>query len=358
MPRNANPVASDPTWTEVYDADAVARPMASRLLGVLAALWTSRALAWRLFQRNLAANYRQSLLGWLWIFLTPLATAGVWVFLNASGTLPLSPLGIIGYAAFVFTGLMLWQGFLDGLTGPMNTLLANRAALTKLQFPREVFITLSLWEAGFDFLARWIVAAVFLTAAGLAQPLGLLGLALVWGPLLLILGTAIGLWLAPFGLLYKDISRSIALVSPLWMLLTPVIYALPAGTTGSLMTWINPPAAMIEVARTNAIAPPLVRDEKSPSAAATTRSLEKNASTATTPAVALTETRLTGNEPAVDAVAVDGSSGNKSTVEQAAAGTASFVPAVLWGLIGLSLFVLGALWLDVSGPIIIERLAN
>jgi lipopolysaccharide transport system permease protein len=352
----------------------------ARLWSVLAALWTSRALAWRLFQRNLAANYRQSLLGWLWIFLTPLATAGVWVFLNASGTLPLSPLGVVGYAAFVFTGLMLWQGFLDGLTGPMNTLLANRAALTKLQFPREVFITLSLWEASFDFLARWIVAAVFLAVAGLAHPFGLLALALLWGPLLLILGTGIGLWLAPFGLLYKDVSRSIALVSPLWMLLTPVIYALPAGTTGSLMTWINPPAAMIEVARVSAIAEPLAEDPTAtPATTATAQQDRAAANQATASAVPGSTTQRPAEERvavdagvvdagaadqgaadqgAVDAGAVKGSTVQESAVEQANGGTPAWVPAVMWGLIGLGLFVLGALWLDVSGPIIIERLAN
>lgn len=338
MALNAKLAESPTAWTQVYDADAAVLPVTARLVGVLGALWTSRELAWRLFQRNLAANYRQSLLGWLWIFLTPLATAGVWVFLNASGTLPLSPLGIIGYAAFVFTGLMLWQAFMDGLMGPMNTLLANRAALTKLQFPREVFITLSLWEAGFDFLARWVVAAIFLVAAGLANPWGLLGLVLVWGPLLLLLGTGIGLWLAPFGLLYKDVSRSIALVSPLWMLLTPVIYALPAGTTGSLMTWINPPAAIIEVARSNTIlSPPALEGQ-----AGTQRSVAVADGVNTPPAQSFEAQDL---ESATDGIAMPAHAG---PVWQ----------AVLWCLIGVGLFVLGALWLDVSGPIIIERLAN
>ena len=40
----------------------------------------SRALAWRMLLRDIRAMYRQSLLGYFWLFLPPLATVFVWVF--------------------------------------------------------------------------------------------------------------------------------------------------------------------------------------------------------------------------------------------------------------------------------------
>ena len=60
----------------------------SKLLGdTLRNLVGSHFLALQLAKRDISAQYRQSYLGMLWLFITPLATAGVWIFLNASGTI-------------------------------------------------------------------------------------------------------------------------------------------------------------------------------------------------------------------------------------------------------------------------------
>ncbi len=347
MTENAPHNSTLPDWDVVYDAEASDVGLGQRLWETLPALWGSRQLAWRLFQRNLIANYRQSFLGWFWIFLPPLAAASVWVFLNASGTVRISPLGPVGYAAFVFCGMLLWQGFIDGLMGPTNTLLANRSALTKLQFPREVFVTLCLLETGFDFLVRVGVATLFLLIAGFLDWVGLLLLAIVWGPLLLILGIGLGLWLAPLGLLYKDISRSIAMISPLWMLLTPVIYALPTGTTGTVVAWVNPPAAIVHVAREGAMR--------------TLESANAEPSPVVAPKSNLTEPTVANEAVSNKPLVTESSSSEISVASQVTPATPESLPwlaAVCWCSLGIVLFVLGTVWLNVSGPIIIERLAN
>lgn len=320
-----------PVWDVVYDSDTKTVGFWERIASVFGNLWHSRQLAWQLFQRNFLANYRQSVLGWLWIFLPPLAAASVWVFLNASGTVRISPLGPVGYAAFVFCGMLLWQGFIDGLTGPTNTLQANRSALTKLQFPREVFVTLCLLETGFDFLVRVAIATLFLVSAGLIDWGGIVLLIFVWGPLLLILGVGFGLWLAPFGLLYKDVSRSIAMISPLWMLLTPVIYGLPGGTSGQVIAWLNPPAAVIHVARSGALHEPEPTFAKTSSDGSIEKSQESS------------------NAERDDRSELS----NPSSLD-----SAPWPPVACWCTLGVALFVLGLVWLDLSGPIVIERLAN
>ena len=48
-------------------------------------LAASRELAWRLFMRDLSARYRQSLLGYVWAFLPPLAATIPFVFLQITG---------------------------------------------------------------------------------------------------------------------------------------------------------------------------------------------------------------------------------------------------------------------------------
>jgi hypothetical protein len=181
-------------------------------------------------------------------------------------------------------------------------------------------------------LARLVVAALFLLAAGLIDWVGLAGLALFWGPLLMILGTGLGLLLAPFGLLYKDVGRTIALISPLWMLLTPVIYPLPSGAAGTLMAWVNPPAATIHIARSGVVRPP----------------------------TAAAEPQEVSAPPGPSHLGGETLVGTAADLEHPSPLPVApvWLPACLWLGLGVLLFLVGAVWLDLSGPIIIERLAN
>tara|TARA_B110000093_G_scaffold165136_1_gene189433 strand:+ start:354 stop:617 length:264 start_codon:yes stop_codon:yes gene_type:complete len=60
----------------------------------LSDIYTSRFLAKQLAVRDISAQYRQSFLGVLWAFITPLTTAFVWILLSATGTIRLSDTGI------------------------------------------------------------------------------------------------------------------------------------------------------------------------------------------------------------------------------------------------------------------------
>jgi lipopolysaccharide transport system permease protein len=71
----------------------------------------------------------------------------------------------------------------------------------------------------------------------LFAPMGILAISLA--------GFSIGLALTPIGMLYKDISRGLAVVLPFFMYLTPVVYPVPRqGTIALIMKW-NPLASLI-----------------------------------------------------------------------------------------------------------------
>ena len=54
------------------------------------------------------------------------------------------------------------------------------------------------------------------------------------------LGLAIGLWLAPIGLLYDDINRTLDVVLGFGFLITPVVYPVPKTWPVSLISEFNP----------------------------------------------------------------------------------------------------------------------
>jgi lipopolysaccharide transport system permease protein len=66
--------------------------------------------------------------------------------------------------------------------------------------------------------------------------------------LLMCLGFGLGLLLAPFSLLYHDLSRLLLLVTGFWLLVTPVAYSVPTGF-GRLVAVVNPVSQPLLVTR-------------------------------------------------------------------------------------------------------------
>jgi lipopolysaccharide transport system permease protein len=83
---------------------------------------SSRFLAKQLAIRDIKAQYRQSFLGIIWAFITPLSTALVWIILSKSGAVKLSETGV-PYPVYVFSGTLLWSIVVDSINAPMaNTI--------------------------------------------------------------------------------------------------------------------------------------------------------------------------------------------------------------------------------------------
>jgi lipopolysaccharide transport system permease protein len=77
---------------------------------------------------------------------------------------------------------------------------------------------------------------------------------------LILLGTAIGLFLVPIGSLYGDIPKILAVIVTPWLLLTPVIYPVPKrGWFGAIVN-INPVTPLLvttrELATTGVVSDP------------------------------------------------------------------------------------------------------
>jgi len=215
--------------------------------GMLSDLAISRELAWRLFVRNVRAKYRQTLLGYVWVFLPPLATTLVWVFLSRQRILSVGPTEV-PYPAYVLVGTLLWQVFLDALRAPLTMVGTARLMLAKLSFPRESLILAGAGEVLLNFVIRLVLlVGVFawfripLHATLLVAPLGVL--------VLVMLGTVVGLLLVPVGMLYRDVTFGLAVVTQLWFFVTPIIYPPPVSWPASLVARLNPVSPILVTTR-------------------------------------------------------------------------------------------------------------
>ncbi|MGI0107866.1 ABC transporter permease [Salinimicrobium sp. WS361] len=188
-------------------------------------IYNSRFLARQLAERDIKAQYRQSYLGILWAFLTPLATAAVWVFLNLSGTIQVTDTGI-PYPVFVFSGTLLWSIITEAINSPSQSTNSARGLLSKINFPKEALIISGVYKLLFNASVKIALLLIFIFLFGLGFHWGLLLLpfAIVGA---LLFGTTIGLFLTPIGMLYKDVAKITSMGFSFLMYITPVVYAMP-----------------------------------------------------------------------------------------------------------------------------------
>jgi lipopolysaccharide transport system permease protein len=214
---------------------------------MMADLWKGRELAWRLTVRDISAQYRQTFLGLLWALILPLANTAVWLYLNLTGIVVLQETPI-PYPVYVFSGTMLWAIFMDSINAPMGQTNAARGMLTKLNFPREALLLAGVYKTLFNSGIKIVLLLGILPffkvypSWGLALfPLGIISLILV--------GTAIGLFITPVGMLYTDVGRGMPLVMQFIMYATPVVFAMPKSGLAATLFKINPLTPLILTTR-------------------------------------------------------------------------------------------------------------
>ncbi|MEM8778274.1 MAG: ABC transporter permease [Cyanobacteria bacterium P01_G01_bin.49] len=217
-------------------------------------LWTmwhdllaSRELAWRLMVRDISSQYRQALLGIVWAFLPPIVMAVGFTLAKKANVFTIGETDI-PYPAYVMFSMTLWQTFIDAVTGPVQAIIVAKPMLARVNFPREALILAKLGEVGFNFgikliliVALFVYFQVPVSWTVIVAPVALIHL--------ILLGTLVGVLLAPLGVLYQDVSKSLNMITGFWLFLTPVIYPVPKeGLFSVLVDW-NPVTPLLVTTR-------------------------------------------------------------------------------------------------------------
>jgi len=201
-------------------------------------LLASRELAWRLMVRDISAQYRQALLGIVWAFVPPIAMA---VGLTLARDAKVFAVGDtdIPYPAYIMFSTALWQTFVEALTGPVQAVAKAKPMLARVNFPRESLVLAKLGEVGFNFCIKLVLIVCLFTYFRVPVSWGVL-IAPVALLHLVLLGTLVGVLLAPLGMLYQDISKSLNPITNFWLLITPVIFPVPTEGAFSVLVNLNP----------------------------------------------------------------------------------------------------------------------
>src|ERR1700739_4240368 len=94
-----------------------------------------RDLLYTLTLFRLAVRYKQSILGWIWAALQPLAMMMIYTLVFSRGARVTSE--GVAYPLFVFSALLPWIFFSGAVSNAINGLVGYSAFLKKLHFPRD-----------------------------------------------------------------------------------------------------------------------------------------------------------------------------------------------------------------------------
>jgi homopolymeric O-antigen transport system permease protein len=233
--------------TTIYTPESPLRHPGRLLRDMFRDLVASRELAWRLFIRDTSAQYRQSILGYIWAFIPPLVASLPFIFLNSQGVLSMGKTKI-PYGAFAMIGTIIWQVFVDSLNSPLKTVTSAKTMLARINFPREAILLSGLGQLLFGFLIRLVLLVGVFIKFNIVPPMtawlfpvGIIALMMV--------GFMLGVLLVPLGLLYTDVQQTIPILTVFLMFLTPVLYPPPNhGLAAAVAKW-NPLSPLVITTR-------------------------------------------------------------------------------------------------------------
>ncbi len=238
--------------TQTYTAESTSRRPGEVLRAMASGVARSRYMGYRLFLRDLRAEYSRVAFGVLWDFVDPLVLGAIFYFLMQLRVINAGELGM-PYALFVIYGLLLYRTFSESVTLSLDVMHRSRTILTQLRLPPEALLLSVLFRILFNSTFRVAVMLAFsiaLHSAAVADgqsAFSLIGFAkfLVCYPLIILAGMSIGVFLAPFNVIYGDVGRATRILLFPLRYATPVLYVIPTAYPFNWVNALNPVTAIL-----------------------------------------------------------------------------------------------------------------
>lgn len=211
-------LAQEP-WQDSAPTGALFRGTGRSVREILA----QRELLGLLVRRELKARYKDSSLGFLWSLLRPLSVLLVYYiaigkFLGAQRSIP-------DFAVYIFTGLTVWQLFLEIVNSSTGSIVGNAGLVKKVYLPREVFPLSTAGSALFNFGTQFLI----LMAATLVVGRFPTGARWLYVPLslavVLVYAVALGLCLAAVNVYLRDFQYLVEIGTNILFWGSPIVYS-------------------------------------------------------------------------------------------------------------------------------------
>lgn len=215
-------------------------------------IWKYRDLIILFVKRDLTTNYKQTVLGPLWIIINPLLSTTV--FTVIFGVIAGIPTDGTPQFLFYMSGNILWNFFSSCLNRASGTFLGNARLFGKVYFPRLVMPISGILYNLINFILQTAVYVILVIVYSLIGANVHPNLLIILAPFLVLqtalLGTGMGLIISSITTKYRDLNVLVSFGVSLLMYITPVVY--PISRVPENFRWLmllNPVAPIVETYR-------------------------------------------------------------------------------------------------------------
>lgn len=189
-------------------------------------LWRYRDLIFLFVKRNITTFYKQTILGPLWIVISPLLSTAVFTIIFGV----IAGISTDGMPQFLFymSGNVLWTFFSSNLSKGSSTFLSHARLFGKVYFPRLAIPVSDVIHNFFNYLIQLVVFIALVIFYAITTPAVNPNIYLCMVPVLIIqtalLGMGTGLIISSITTKYRDLNILVSFGVSLWMYITPVVY--------------------------------------------------------------------------------------------------------------------------------------
>jgi lipopolysaccharide transport system permease protein len=184
-------------------------------------IWRSRELLYFLVLRELKIRYKQAVIGVGWAIVQPLLAA--LIFTVIFGLFAKMPTGGIPYPLFAYAAILPWTFFAEAVRRASVGLVSDAELIRKVYFPRLIVPVAMVTAPLADFAAGLIVLLGMFFWYGVT-PTPYIVLLPVFLAVAYALALAIGLWLGPLSVRYRDVMHTLPFLIQVWLYASPVAY--------------------------------------------------------------------------------------------------------------------------------------
>lgn len=205
------------------ERDVVIRPTKGLFDLEMGNVWRYRELLHTLMMRDIQVLYKQAALGAAWAIIQPVFA--VVVFTVVFGNFAKMPSDGIPYPIFAFAAVLPWTYFAEATRRASTGLVDDADLVRKVYFPRLIIPLAKVSAPMLDFAIAFCVLLIMMAFYGVMPSVKLLAII----PLVLVAGTlalAIGLWLGPINVRYRDVKHTVPFMLQIGMYASPIVYPL------------------------------------------------------------------------------------------------------------------------------------
>jgi lipopolysaccharide transport system permease protein len=214
---------------------------------LLKEFWLCREALMMLTWRQIILRYKQTVFGVLWVLIQPLLA--MLLFSLIFGRYAKLPTDNIPYPIFVYSALIFWNLFSEGVIRAANSFVGNENLITKIYFSRIIVPIAATISVLLDFMISFLLLIVMMIYYGHYSGSHII---YIIPAILIALGSSLGLGLfvAALNVRYRDFKYALPFIFQLWFYASPIVYSTTLIPSQSRLFYhLNPTTGMIELAR-------------------------------------------------------------------------------------------------------------